>query len=233
MSKKHSSQQMSTELKDFFNKINRTRTMEKDTYLFTEGDLADEIYIIKSGVVQIGKSSPDGRSVGLRICSRDDIVGEFSLYSHDVNYILNAKVLESGEVSIIKKVDLEMELLVNKALSIEIIQMMSNSFLQDQLKFRDLVHHGKSGALYSTLIRLSNSYGIKQADGILINITLTNQDLANFCGTARESVNRLLNELITNNILSLKNRRIIIHDLQYLKKEINCENCPIVLCTIN
>lgn len=233
MSKKHSNQQMSTELKVFFNKANRTKTMEKDTYLFTEGDIAEEIYIIKSGIVQIGKTSPDGRSVGLRICSVDDIVGKYSLYSNTGKYILNAKVLESGEVSITKKVDLERELLVNNALSIEVIQMMSNSFLQDQLKFRDLVHHGKSGALYSTLIRLSNSYGVKQADGILINITLTNQDLANFCGTARESVNRLLNELVKNNILSLANRKIIIHDLQYLKKEINCENCPIALCTIN
>ena len=42
------------------------------------------------------------------------------------------------------------------------------------------------GALYSTLIRLANSYGITRSDGILINIVLTNQDLAKFCAAARE-----------------------------------------------
>ena len=64
-----------------------------------------------------------------------------------------------------------------------------------QTKFRDLMLHGKKGALYSTLIRLSNSYGVKKENGVLIDLVLTNQDLANFCGMTREVVNRMLAEL--------------------------------------
>ena len=60
-----------------------------------------------------------------------------------------------------------------------------------QSKFRDLILHGKKGALYSTLIRMTNSYGVHQGDGILIDLSLTNQELANFCGMSREVVNRM------------------------------------------
>ena len=99
---------------------------------------------------------------------------------------------------------------------------------------RDLLLNGKRGALYSTLIRLSNSYGVKQNNGILINIQLTNQDIARFCGATREYVNRLLNELKRKDILALDSTgKILIKDIEYLRKENQCENCPIEICNID
>ena len=94
---------------------------------------------------------------------------------------------------------------------------MSDHFRKTQTKFRDLVLNGKRGALFSTLIRMSNSYGIQKDNGILIDLPLTNQELANFCGTSRESTNRILSELKKNKIISVKKGKILIWDLQYLK----------------
>ena len=72
----------------------------------------------------------------------------------------------------------------------------------------------------------------KPADGIIINLPLTNQELANFCGTSREVVNRLLSDLRKNNAISVDKGIITIHDLNYLKTEIDCENCSIDICNI-
>ncbi|GGB39919.1 cyclic nucleotide-binding domain-containing protein [Virgibacillus dakarensis] len=233
MSERYIKSNMSDDLKELLASVDHTKPIKKDTFLFSEGEKAEELYIIKSGKIQIGKLSPDGRELTLRICNRGDIVGELSLYDN-VKYILNAKVLEDGEVAVIKKFHLEEKLLNNGSLAIEFMKVMSESFRRDQTRFRDLVMHGKKGALFSTLIRLSNSYGKKQSSGnIYIDIVLTNQELANFCGTSRESVNRLLNDLKRNHIISMKKGHIIIHDLNFLKKEINCENCPVVLCSIH
>ncbi|WP_099157188.1 Crp/Fnr family transcriptional regulator [Virgibacillus ndiopensis] len=225
---------MSDELKNLLNSVDHIKPIKKDTFLFSEGESADELYLVKSGRIQIGKVSPEGRELTLRICHKDDIVGELSLYSENVKYILNAKVIQDGEVAVIKKSELENEMINNSSLAIEFMKIMNEYYRRDQTKFRDLVLHGKKGALYSTLIRLSNSYGKKQNNGdIFIDIALNNQQLANFGGTTRESVNRMLNDLKRNNILSIKNGHIIIHNLQYLRNEINCENCPVVLCSIH
>ncbi|WP_188455313.1 Crp/Fnr family transcriptional regulator [Virgibacillus oceani] len=225
---------MSDQLRSLLDSVDHIKPIKKDTFLFSEGEIADELYIIKSGRIQIGKLSPDGRELSLRICNKDDIVGELSLYSENVKYILNAKIMEDGEVAVIKKSELEEELINNSGLAIEFMKIMNEYYRRDQTRFRDLVLHGKKGALYSTLIRLSNSYGKKLENGdIFIDIILTNQQLANFGGTSRESVNRMLNELKRNNILSTKKGNIIIHDLQHLRDEINCENCPVVLCSIH
>ena len=46
-----------------------------------------------------------------------------------------------------------------------------------------------------SLIRLANSYGIRQDDTIRIPLRLTNTELAEYIGCTRESVNRMLGEL--------------------------------------
>lgn len=230
----HSKEQsISDELKELLNSVHHTREIKKGTYLFQEGMEADELYILNSGRIQISKVSADGRELSLRICSVGDIVGELTLFTDSAKYLLNAKVLEDGEVFVIKKEQLEEQLLENSALAFEFMKWMSDHFRRTQTKFRDLVLHGKKGALYSTLIRMANSYGVDKEDGILIDMNLTNQELANFAGTARESVNRMLSELRKSGIISVNKGKITIHDLQTLKDEIDCEDCPVHLCTID
>jgi CRP-like cAMP-binding protein len=112
------------------------------------------------------------------------------------------------------------------------VKWLSLQHRKSQTRLRDLVLHGKKGALYSTLIRLVNSYGVETEKGITINVSLTNQELANFCGTSREVVNRLLSEMRKNKIISIDKGYITVHDLNTIRKEIDCERCPIEICTI-
>ncbi|MDX8364495.1 Crp/Fnr family transcriptional regulator [Cytobacillus sp. IB215665] len=224
---------MSVELKELLNSSEYTVKVNKGAYLFQEGMEATELYIIRSGRIQISKISADGRELTLRICRQDDIVGELTLFTDDAKYILNAKVLEDCEVAVIKKDYLETQFFQNSQLAFEFMKWMSDHFRKTQTKFRDLVLNGKKGALYSTLIRMSNSYGIKKEDGIFIDLPLTNQELANFCGTTRESVNRMLNDLRRQKKISMNKGFITILDLEFLKTEINCEECPAIICSID
>jgi CRP-like cAMP-binding protein len=222
----------SIEIKELLQFADRTFKCEKGTFLFQEGMEAKELYIILSGRVQISKITADGRELSLRICGENDICGELTLFTDNPKYLLSAKVIEDGEIVAIRKDLLENEIFQNSTLAFEFMKWMSDHFRKTQTKFRDLVLNGKRGALFSTLIRMSNSYGVQQKNGILIDLPLTNQELANFCGTSRESTNRILSELKRDNIISVKKGKITILNLQYLKDEIGCENCPAVFCSI-
>lgn len=224
--------QISTELKELLQTVHHITKVEKGTFLFQEGERAKELYIVQSGKLQIGKIMPDGRELTLRMCSEGDLIGELSLFCPSPKYMLNAKVIESGEVAVIFKDRLEEKLEIEPALALEFMKWISQQYRKTQTKFRDLLLHGKKGALYSTLIRFSNSYGKESESGIVIDFSLTNQDLANFCGTSREVVNRMLSELRKNKVISIEKGIITIHDLTYLKVEIDCENCPIDICNI-
>jgi CRP-like cAMP-binding protein len=222
----------SIEIKELFRFADRKFKSEKGSFLFQEGMLAEELYIVISGKVQISKITSDGRELSLRICGENDICGELTLFTDNPRYLLSAMVLEEGEIVAIKKDVIECEIFQNSKLAFEFMKWMSDHFRKTQTKFRDLVLNGKRGALFSTLIRMSNSYGIPKGNEILIDLPLTNQELANFCGTSRESTNRILSELKKDKIISVKKGKISILNLQYLKNEIDCENCPAVYCSI-
>lgn len=82
------------------------------------------------------------------------------------------------------------------------------------------------------MIRLTNTYGVETEEGIRLNIDLTNNELANFGGTTREGVNRIISELKQKNVIETNGKKITIKNIDYLKDEINCENCPINICRI-
>ncbi|WP_412759227.1 Crp/Fnr family transcriptional regulator [Neobacillus mesonae] len=220
-------------LSHLFETVHHVKKIERGSFLFQEGGQAEELFIIQSGILQLSKIIPDGRELTLRMCNSGDFVGELNLFSPGSRYLLSARVIESGEVAVIMKDELEEKLSQDLPLAFEFIRWMSLQYRKTQTKFRDLVLHGKKGALYSTLIRICNSYGINTKHGILINIPLTNQELANFCGTSREVVNRLLSDLRKNGIISISKGAITIHDIDYLKLEIDCEDCPVEICKVD
>ncbi len=226
-------EELSYELGELLKSAERIVPIKKGSYLFKEGQEAKEMYIILSGKVQISKMNAEGNELSLRLCKHNDIVGELTLFTVDPRYIFNAKIIENGEAAAINIADLEQAFFRNSQLAFEFLRWMNDHIRKTITKFRDLVLNGKKGALYSTIIRLCNSYGVLRENGIEISVPLTNQDLANFCGTARESVSRMLTELRKNHIISISKKRITVHDLDYLKKEIDCENCPIEYCNID
>lgn len=232
MSKQQYTTGISYNLGELLKNSNRKVKLKKGAFLFQEGQEAKEMYVLLSGKVQISKMNAEGKELTLRLCSDNDIVGELTLFTVEPRYLFNAKVLESGEAAAININDLERILFNNSKLAYEYMKWMNDHIRKTITKFRDLVLNGKKGALYSTLIRLCNSYGVLRPDGIFIDVPLTNQDLANYCGTARESVSRMLGELRDEGVISVERKKIVVHNLSYLKTEIDCENCPIEYCNI-
>ncbi|MDS8854853.1 hypothetical protein RLM10_00415, partial [Streptococcus pneumoniae] len=73
--------------------------------------------------------------------------------------------------------ELEQSLEKDPSLAMAFMKWMGIDQQKTQTRFRDLMLHGKKGALYSTLIRLGNSYGVEAEGGLLIDVVLTNQEL--------------------------------------------------------
>jgi len=225
---------ISETIQTLFDLSDSVKKVASGNYIFREGDQGVEIYLIKSGIVRLSKHNGDGMELNLRICKTNDLMGELTLFKDDIQYFLSAKAMTPVEVYVIKKDKLEKSILSNPAIAKDFIVWFNMHFRKTQTKFRDLVLYGKKGAVYSTIIRMTNSYGKMQRDGsILIDLPLTNQELANFCGGTRESVNRLLSELKKQNVISVTSGYITVHKLDFLKNEIMCEGCPKEICCID
>ena len=78
--------------------------------------------------------------------------------------------------------------------------------------------NGKSGAVYSFLYNLIPLFGKECREGILIDVQVTNDDIAGFCGiSTRNSVNRILRGLREENVIRTVDNKILILNAEYLK----------------
>lgn len=208
--------------------------IEKDRPIFHEGERAGDVYYTVSGAVRITKDSESGRIFTLKITGPQSIIGETSVFCETIYHSVSAHAIEPTQLYALSRSQLEKFLTSSPELMMEWMKIVQINNLKNETRFRDLLLHGKKGALFSTLIRLSNTYGVPQKDGsIIIDHYLTNQELANFCATSREVVNRMLNDMKKSGVVTFNKGIITIHDLQYLRTEIECENCPLHICRID
>ena len=206
----------------------------KDSYIFREGEQADMVFFVMTGVVQICKDAESGKEMTMRICGPQTLIGESTLYCRHQLHSTTAKTIEASVLIGLHTDTLEMLLNEHPSAMIDYLQWIQIENLKNQTRIRDLLLNGKKGALYSTLIRLSNTYGKKREDGsIFIQLALTNTDVANLCATSRELINRMLNDLKKLGVIEFDKGYITILDLAYLKREIACENCPLSICQID
>lgn len=230
------------EMKRFFNEISEENQklllihgleikVKSGTFLFYEGDYPDHVYLVRSGKVRLSKMTAEGREFSVHLKQRDELVGEVGLFN-EMAISVSAEVIEEAVLVRFDRHTLEVLFRENGEIAVAFMKWFARHTQSTQAKFRDLILCGKTGAFYSTLIRFSNSYGIQSDDGILINVQLTNQDIANYIGTTRESVNRMINDLKKTNIVSMKNGHIQLHDIQFLKDYLHCGDCPVEICTI-
>ncbi|MCR6111398.1 Crp/Fnr family transcriptional regulator [Bacillus sp. A301a_S52] len=229
-------------MKRFFNEISEANkelllkngleiNVKSGTFLFYEGDFPEHVYLVRSGKVRLSKMTSEGKEFSIHLKQKDELVGEVGLFN-EMSISVTAEVIENASLVRFDRHTLEALFRENGEIAVAFMKWFARHTQSTQAKFRDLILCGKTGAIYSTLIRFSNSYGIEKPDGVFINVQLTNQDIANYIGTTRESVNRLLNDLKKAEVLSITNGYITIHRLQFLKDYLHCGDCPVEICTI-
>lgn len=208
--------------------------VDKGNHIFYEGEVANDFFYIKSGSIQIMKETENGKELTFRICGKNSIIGETTLFGPEYVHSTTAKAILNSELYSLNRDVLEMLLTEHPSLMIEYLKWLQNENLKNQSLLRDLILHGKKGALFSTLIRLANTYGESIGENqVFINFYLTNTELANLCATSREMINRMLNELKKEGVLTFDKGYITILDLEFLRNHIGCENCPIDICRID
>ncbi|WP_284036042.1 Crp/Fnr family transcriptional regulator [Neobacillus sp. 114] len=217
----------------FFKKTAPVQKITVGSVLFHEKDPAEFIYLLLNGGIALGRMHVRGKDFILKIVNDQELIIEYQLFKANPRYQFYAKTLTDCELIAIKREDFENFVLTDPEAMQALATWLSTSYLKVQMKCQDLIMNGKKGGLYSILIRLCNSYGVMTPDGILIDLPLTHQELANLTFGTREVIQRALKELREQNIISYDNQKFTIRNLNYLKQTVDCQNCSAEICGLN
>ena len=92
---------------------------------------------------------------------------------------------------------------------------LSEAIYRQQL----MTMNGKNGAVCAFIYYLVGLFGREVKKGIFIDLQVTNDDIAGFCGiSTRNSVNRILRGLRDEKVIQIVNNKILIKNVDYLKQ---------------
>lgn len=217
----------------FFQKLEPVQKIKSGSVLFQEKDPVNNVYILLRGSISLGRVHLRGKDFILKILNDRELIIEYQLFKANPDYQFYAKALTDCELLIIKREQFEDFILTDPEAMNSLVSWLSTSYLKAQMKCQDLIMNGKKGGLYSILIRLCNSYGVMTDNGILIDLPLTHQELANLTYGTREVIQRALKELREKDVISYENQTFTVKNIRYLKEEVDCQNCSFEICGLN
>jgi CRP/FNR family transcriptional regulator len=205
----------------------------KGAVLFQEKDPVDHVYLLLKGSISIGRLHERGKEFVIKILHGEELLTEYQIFAPTPRYHFYSKSLTDVEVLMIKREDFEQFIMQDQMTLSALTAWLSTRYLKAQMKCQDLMMNGKKGGLYSMLIRLCHTYGIRTDAGIFIDFPITHQELADLTYGTREVIQRLLKELREKDVITYEQQRITVKNLSYLKREVDCQNCPLEICGLN
>ena len=74
------------------------------------------------------------------------------------------------------------------------------------------------GRVCAILVSLAERYGGNVEDGVLVDVSLTHEHLASFVGVTRQFATVTLHELVHEELITLRRRKIVVHDPARLRR---------------
>ena len=183
--------------------------------IFHHGDPGGLLYIIIKGKVKIAHSTPEGQEAFLAILGSGDFFGELALLD-DFPRSATAEALEPTETLTLHREDFMRYIRSNPDFSLHVLHTLAQHIRRLNNQISDIFFLDLPGRLARTLLQLSEQHGRQTADGIVIDLSLTQTDLAEMTGATRVSVNKALGRFRRANWVYVKGRRFTILDQEAL-----------------
>lgn len=197
----------------------RRRAYRKGTMIFHKDQAGDALYIIESGRVRIFLPAEGGEELTIDVLASGDVFGDMALLDGRPRSA-SADTVEDTVVYTLGRDEFQRHLNETPRLASALLELLS-------VRQRDLIEYTETLAfldvharIAKTLLDLANRYGAKVADGIEIQMDLTQAELARMVGATRERVNRALASFRSQGVLELRGKKIVILDAERLRKRI-------------
>jgi CRP/FNR family cyclic AMP-dependent transcriptional regulator len=200
--------------------IFRIRSYRKNQVIFLEEEAGTYMYIVLAGKVKVTKSTQGGKESILAIHRQGDFFGEMSLLDGRTSPATVA-AMEDCRIAAIDATDFQRFLMTNEKVVRQIIQVLCARLRHVWAQIQSLSYSTAEARIRGEIRQLGLKHGVADSRGIIIDLKVTHQEIAEMVGTSRETVTRTLARLQRGGIIKLENRRIILLDPRALMSTSN------------
>ena len=195
----------------------RRRRFRRNEVIFHQGDSGDSLHVVASGAVKILLPSTEGDEAIIATLRPGDFFGELALLDGSTRSA-TAAALEPTETLVLPRAVL-IDLLatvpgLGDALLVGLARELRRLTSQvEELHFLDL-----AGRLAMRLTRLAEEAQPDTRGRISLSWPYTQSDLAAMIGGTRQSVNKLLSQLVDEGMIKIEPDALVITDLDALAR---------------
>jgi len=197
----------------------KRRRFRRDEAIFDKDDPGESLFIIDEGSIRIYLPSPQGADLTLAMLGPGDFFGDMALLDGRPRSA-SAAALEETEAVVLDRADFTAVIRSRPEAAMAVLAAVAGRLRETNEMAGDLAFLDVAGRLAKKLLELAAAHGVQRPGGILLDLRLTQEELANMVGVTRESVNRNLARLRREGVISGQGRRMVIRDAEALRRRV-------------
>jgi CRP-like cAMP-binding protein len=192
------------------------QTFDKGRTIFYQGDPGDTLYVVAEGIVKVWVSSGDGSEMVMATLRPPDAFGELSAVDGHVRSA-SATTLAPTVLLSLDRATLLDAVHHNPAVADCLLRALGDLARRISEQASDLVFLDLGGRVAKCLVHLAERDGHVEGATTVLELPLTQTEIAEMVGGSRQSVNQTLKSFATRGFLELRGREVIIKDLAALQ----------------
>jgi CRP/FNR family cyclic AMP-dependent transcriptional regulator len=198
--------------------ILREHHYRKNTTIVHIEDPGNAMFILKKGLVKVTIEDEAGREMILRMLYPTDFFGEMSL----IDGLPRSATVTTQEPSDVLVMHRDQFVLISQKLPKILLNMaavLSRRLRATDELIRSLAFYDVYGKVARVLLTLATDKGRSTEEGTVIDLRLTQQELAELAGMSRETMTRTLHAFQRASVIRLDSGIITILSIDMLKRE--------------
>jgi CRP/FNR family transcriptional regulator len=204
------------EMEEFAQRVPDTY-LEQGDILYTPHKSSERLFILKKGRVQVYEMDQAGDEITLSVVEGGNIFGEMSLTGQSLQGVYVRALAPSFVVSL-KRTDLEDLIMKKPEVGLRLMRELAERLRASQVRYANVIHKDVPARLATLILTLVDSEGLVSDESLRIPTRYTHEQLASMIGSKRVAVTRAFRKLEEARAVRLKDRYIIVKDLDALRE---------------
>lgn len=178
-------------------------------YLFFQGDPADRLHLLLEGSLKLIQVTEDGKQVVMKYVSSGEVFTVLAVLE-GVVYPASAEAVTDSLLLAWDRKTMTDLMSHHPSIALQVLKVVSRHVGEFQDRLRELSTERVERRLARALLRLASQTGRKIEQGILVDLPLSRQDLAEMTGTTLFTVSRTLSQWEAQGLVRASREKVVI-----------------------
>jgi CheY-like chemotaxis protein len=190
-----------------------TEHYNKKQTLYSEGKRPRFLFYLIRGKIKCFKMHEDGKEYITNLYSEGDFIG-YSALLENSSYEDGAIVLEDAEIMQVPKDDFLQMIYSDISIAAKFIHIITKNVKDKEERLLSLAYSSLRKRVASALVDIVTRFRLKEHS---MPIEISREEIAQYIGTATESLIRTLSDFKAEKLIDIKSGKIIVNNIDHLK----------------